>query len=121
MYSLLQAGKKGDILCEDRRKRKEDGYEMDIKMRILIVMFCLAALCMPLLCTSCASSIDVSAACVGYAAGKKGELSFARKENEELILPASFTQSREEVTKRVESILPVLPELDKKLNEKIDG
>ncbi len=40
---------------------------------------------------------------------------------EELILPASFTQSREEVTKRVESILPVLPELDKKLNEKIDG
>ena len=40
---------------------------------------------------------------------------------EELILPASFTQSREEVTKRVESILPVLPELDQKLNEKIDG
>ena len=40
---------------------------------------------------------------------------------EELILPASFNQSREEVTKRVESILPVLPELDKKLNEKIDG
>ena len=35
---------------------------------------------------------------------------------EELVLPASFTQSREEVTKRVESILPVLQELDKKLN-----
>ena len=40
---------------------------------------------------------------------------------EELILPASFAKSREEVTQRVESILPLIPELDKKLDEKIDG
>ena len=40
---------------------------------------------------------------------------------EELVLPASFAKSREEVTARVESILPLIPELDRKLDEKIDG
>ena len=40
---------------------------------------------------------------------------------EELILPASFAKNCEEVTKRVKSILPLIPELDRQLDEKIDG
>ena len=60
--------------------------------RKAVCILCLAALCLPLVCASC-SSVEVSPACVGYAAGKEGELSFAHRENKELILPPLFVQA----------------------------